>query len=306
MSRRRKLRRVEKARRDRETPQSRERLFWPAESRQPTESVAGSVGSRVVVRKADLVVRLAYTRTQAAQALGISRSTLRRLLPYVETIEMPWGGKLIPVDELERLAAERRRAALARRPGARSGRKPSVPPKVLARISAARAAGSSFGRIAADLNATGTPTAHGGRCWWPSTVRAILERTARASAAASADVSPAHTDREMVHTRSPDLGPAARPVAVPEDLDDPSVSKARRQVELPRHVRWSGPPITYNLDDRADRARVYEQVLREGTADDVRHYVDADQLRDLWDELVLPPTVRQAWASWFQRHPASG
>lgn len=89
------------------------------------------------------------------------------------------------------------------------------------------------------------------------------------------------------------------------DLDDPSVSKARGQVELPHHIRWSGPPITYNLDDRADRARVYEQVLREGTADDVRYYVDADQLRDLWDELVLPPTVRRAWASWFQCHPAS-
>lgn len=57
----------------------------------------------------------------------------------------------------------------------------------------------------------------------------------------------------------------------------------------------------YDLDDRADRARVYEQVLREGTEDDVRYYVDADQLRDLWDELVPPLAVRQAWAVWFRR-----
>ncbi|MGH7540093.1 MAG: recombinase family protein [Gemmatimonadota bacterium] len=131
----------------------------------------------MVVREADFVVRLAYTRTQAAQALGISRSTLRRLLPYVETIEMPWGGKLIPVDELERLASERRQAALARRPPAPPGRKPSVPPDVLARISAARAAGRSFRQIAADLNANGVPTAHAGRQWWPSTVRAVLVRS---------------------------------------------------------------------------------------------------------------------------------
>jgi hypothetical protein len=130
----------------------------------------------MVVGKADFVVRLAYTRTQAAQALGISRSTLRRLLPYLETIEMPWGGKLIPVDELERVAVERRHAALARRPIAKPGRKPSVPPRVVARIRAARATGRSFRQIAADLNASGTPTAHGGRQWWPSTVRSVLTR----------------------------------------------------------------------------------------------------------------------------------
>jgi hypothetical protein len=38
-------------------------------------------------------------------------------------------------------------------------------------------------------------------------------------------------------------------------------------------------PITYDLGDRADRARVYEQVLREGTEADVRYYVDPEQLR---------------------------
>jgi hypothetical protein len=106
----------------------------------------------------------------------------------------------------------------------------------------------------------------------------------------------------MVSTRTNELGPAARPVAVPDDLDDRSLPKATGQVELPRHVRWSGPPITYDLADRADRARVYEQVLREGTADDVRFFVDADRLVELWDELVLPPAVREAWTDWIQRH----
>jgi hypothetical protein len=105
----------------------------------------------------------------------------------------------------------------------------------------------------------------------------------------------------MAHTRNSRLGPATRPIAVPEDIDDPTLPKARGRVQLPLHVRWSGPPITYDLDDRADRARVYEQVLREGTDDDVRYYVDADQLRELWDELVLPAPVRQAWDGWFRR-----
>ena len=147
-----------------------------SELRRRIEPQAATNPPRVVVRKADFVVRLAYTRTQAAQALGISLSTLRRLLPYLETIEMPWGGKLIPVDEVERVAVERRHAALARRTTAPPGRKPSVPRSVVARIRAARAAGWSFRQIAAELNASGTPTAHGGRQWWPSTVRAVLAR----------------------------------------------------------------------------------------------------------------------------------
>jgi hypothetical protein len=29
--------------------------------------------------------------------------------------------------------------------------------------------------------------------------------------------------------------------------------------------RWSGPQIAHDLDDREERARVYEQVVREGT-----------------------------------------
>lgn len=110
----------------------------------------------------------------------------------------------------------------------------------------------------------------------------------------------------MAHTRTFELGPAARPVAVPEDFDDPSIIKATGRVELPLHVRWSGPPIAYDLADRTDRARVYEQVLREGIDDDVRFYIDADQLLDLWDELVLPPSVRNAWQNWFERHRCSG
>lgn len=129
------------------------------------------------MRQASHVERLAYTPTQAAQALGVSRSTLYRLLPYIETIELPWGGTLIPVDELERLATERRRRTVAfRRPPTRTGRKPGVPPEIVEGIRAARAAGRSLRQIAAELNASGTATAHGGAQWWPSTVRGVLRR----------------------------------------------------------------------------------------------------------------------------------
>lgn len=104
----------------------------------------------------------------------------------------------------------------------------------------------------------------------------------------------------MAATRTRTLGPAARPVAVPADLGDDSQAKAHGRVRLPLHVRWSGPTISYDLGRRADRARVYEQVLREGTEEDVRFYVHEEQLLELWDELVLPPSVRHAWASWIE------
>lgn len=109
----------------------------------------------------------------------------------------------------------------------------------------------------------------------------------------------------MSLTRSSRLGPAARPVAVPGDFDDPSTVKASGRVELPLNVRWSGSALVYDLDNRADRVRVYEQVLREGTEDDVRFYVRPDELLVSWNELVLPPAVRSAWAPWLARHRAA-
>lgn len=131
---------------------------------------------RPIMREADRVERLAYTRSQAAEALGISRSTLNRLLPFLETVELPWGTKLIPVDELERLLAERRRRTRVQAQPAIRGRPAVVRPEVVARIRAERAKGKSFGQIARELNANGTPTAHGGVQWWPSTIRNLLVR----------------------------------------------------------------------------------------------------------------------------------
>jgi Recombinase/Bacterial regulatory protein, Fis family len=133
-----------------------------------------------VIRRAPRVERLAYTRGQAAEALGVSRSTLiRRILPYVETIEMPWGARLIPVDELERLLAERRRPVKPRPRPAVRGRPRRLHEQLVERIQAAHAAGQSLGEIARELNANGVPTAQGGRQWWPSTVRAVLTRPGR-------------------------------------------------------------------------------------------------------------------------------
>jgi hypothetical protein len=106
----------------------------------------------------------------------------------------------------------------------------------------------------------------------------------------------------MARTRAPGLGPTARPVAVPENVDGPDLPKASGVVTLPFHIRWSEPSLAYDLRERADRLRVYEQVLREGTVDDVRYFIDIQELLALFDDLVLPSNVRRAWADWFCRH----
>ena len=67
-------------------------------------------------------------------------------------------------------------------------------------------------------------------------------------------------------------------------------------VELPLHLNWSDPGRQFDLRDRADRARLYEIVIREGTSEDVLRYTDGALLIDLWDELVLPSAIRSRWA----------
>jgi hypothetical protein len=143
------------------------------------DASASIAGRPPAIREATRVVQLVYTRAQAAQALGVSRSTfIRRVLPYVETVEMPWGGRLAPVDEVERFVAERRCGARAvPPPPARPGRKPALPAGVRARIRDERASGASFGAIARGLNADRILTSQGGRQWWPSTVRSVLIRS---------------------------------------------------------------------------------------------------------------------------------
>lgn len=144
---------------------------------------AAPTGQRTFLRVADRVQRLAYTRTQAAEALGISRSTFdRRILPFVEIIETPSGTLLVPVDELERLVVARRRPARARLEPATRGR-PAVPSEVVRRIREEHAGGKSLGEIARGLDADHVPTAQGGRRWWRSSVRSVLVRPDRPGSA---------------------------------------------------------------------------------------------------------------------------
>jgi hypothetical protein len=130
------------------------------------------------LREVARVERLAYSRKQAAEALGVSVSTIDlRVVSAVQTVKTPWGQRLIPVAELERFIREHLEPA--REPGDRGvpGRPPALSHRVVERIRLEYARGRGLAEIARQLNEDGVPTAHGGRQWWPSTVRAVLVRS---------------------------------------------------------------------------------------------------------------------------------
>jgi len=92
--------------------------------------------------------------------------------------------RLIPVDELERFLAEQRQKARARPARTQpAGRRPGLPADLITRIRQQHAAGTSLAEIARTLNSDNVPTAQGGRQWWPSTVRAVLNRPSPAKTA---------------------------------------------------------------------------------------------------------------------------
>ena len=92
-------------------------------------------------------------------------------------------------------------------------------------------------------------------------------------------------------------------MAVPDDLCE--FGPVAGLVELPLSICRSGPRIQFDMANPRHLRRVYEQVLRECTDDDVRRYVRASVLVDVWDELFLPPLVRDASAGWFAHRLAA-
>ncbi len=97
-------------------------------------------------------------------------------------------------------------------------------------------------------------------------------------------------------------GARGAPHAVPNLLWRLDLADAFAHVVLPLHLYWSGPSREYDLGDRRDRARVYEIVLREGARDDLMTYVDGALLVDIWDDLVLPRRLREAWEPVIERY----
>ncbi len=161
----------------------------------------------------------------------------------------------------------------------------------------------------------------------------LLERARRAAGLSQQDLAQrAHTSRTAVSAyendrKSPSLATAERLLAeagyeldarrritfhrvngprghryeVPDRLPQLPVEQALATVQLPLRLNWSDPGRTHRMAERTDRARVYEAVLGQGTADDILAYVDGTLLVDLWPELVLPRDLCAAWSPLIDR-----
>lgn len=145
----------------------------------------------------------------------------------------------------------------------------------LSRSELARRAGASRPTLAAYAAGTKSPNL------------ATAERIVRA-AGFELELAPHPDFREVAVGRG-------HAVYIPAFLPRLPVDRALRRVRLPLHLNWSEPDRGYDLSDRRQRARVYEIVLREGTAQDISDYVDGVLLVDLWPDLVVPAQLRRAW-----------
>jgi transcriptional regulator with XRE-family HTH domain len=145
----------------------------------------------------------------------------------------------------------------------------------LSRSELARRAGASRPTLAAYAAGTKSPNL------------ATAERIVRA-AGFELELAPRPSFREVALGRG-------HAIYVPAILPRLPVDRALGRVRLPLHLNWSEPDREYDLADRGKRARVYEIVLREGTAQDISEYVDGALLVDLWTDLILPAELRRAW-----------
>ncbi|RHW24097.1 XRE family transcriptional regulator [Nocardioides immobilis] len=66
------------------------------------------------------------------------------------------------------------------------------------------------------------------------------------------------------------------------------------RVRMPDVVGHTDQDV-WDLRDRTDRRRLYENLLVEGTQHMIMRWVDGALLVDAWAELVLPAKVRAAW-----------
>lgn len=73
-------------------------------------------------------------------------------------------------------------------------------------------------------------------------------------------------------------------------------------MELPFHLYWSDDNNRFDLAKRARLRSMYQIVLTEGSADDIRTYINRALLIDVWDELWLSPAVHEAWDGWIEAH----
>lgn len=104
-----------------------------------------------------------------------------------------------------------------------------------------------------------------------------------------------HSDLTSGATRSAVSTTTSRPI--PEHLDElrgPSSGTVTR----PSSVATSASSV-FNVDNRFDRAALYQLVVSEASRDDLAAYLNRDLLISDWSRLNLATDVRAAWEARF-------
>jgi len=84
---------------------------------------------------------------------------------------------------------------------------------------------------------------------------------------------------------------------IPASLSD-LAGPASGVIDLPRTLYW-GPEETVDLGDSVDVQRMYQAVVRTGTAAEQTEWLNRDILIAAWPNLVLPTRCIDLWESSF-------
>lgn len=90
-----------------------------------------------------------------------------------------------------------------------------------------------------------------------------------------------------------------KPYAVPASLEA-LTGPAAGQVMLPLSVYWAAERTSVDVGNAQGAFKAYVALLSEGTLEDVVSLVNAERLKQVWNQLLLP--VRCA-AEWERRFP---
>lgn len=93
-----------------------------------------------------------------------------------------------------------------------------------------------------------------------------------------------------------------RPIIVPASLDDLH-GPSSGLVVPPRRLWWSGEEdVKFDLGNRSQATELYEAIFEAArTHQDIADHLDAELLTELWPELGMRRSIRQAWED---AHPA--
>ncbi len=85
-----------------------------------------------------------------------------------------------------------------------------------------------------------------------------------------------------------------RPFWVPDRLWRGRLPECFATISVPDASRFHGV-ARFALRRRPSRRRIYERLLRRGLPDELIDWVDGALLVDLWEELKIPQSIREAW-----------